>query len=315
MKKIFADFRDFITRGNVVDLAVGIIIGSAFSSVVNSIVNNLMMPPLGFLLGKVDFQDLFIVLKQGEEALPSGATLQMARDVGAVTFNYGLFLADVISFLILALGVFLMVKGLRKLENKIKKSAEAAAEQPTEKECPYCLKAIPIGLPGAHTAHLTWRKQQKLMNKDILVAILEDDVFSRNWMALLMVRDWRTRLVGEFSTHIELCECLNNSYQPFDLLIFDVDLFGEDFSVSEICDSLSEVNNKAKILLTGIQPEERIVKQMGSERVCGYVLKNEVGYSLSWVITFAYEEQWVFTPGTMALASDMNYIFPKTNSL
>ena len=72
------------------------------------------------------------------------------------------------------------------------------------------------------------------MNKDILVAILEDDVFSRNWMALLMVRDWRTRLVGEFSTRVEMCEFLNNGYQPFDILILDVDLFGEKFTVSEI---------------------------------------------------------------------------------
>jgi len=149
------------------------------------------------------------------------------------------------------------------------------------------------------------------MNKDILVAILEDDVFSRNWMALLMVRDWRTRLVGEFSTRVEMCEYLNNGYQPFDILILDVDLFGEEFTVSEICDALTEANNKSKILLTGIQPEERIVRQLINDRVCGYVLKREVGYSLSWVITFAYEGKWIFTPGTMALASDMNHIFPQ----
>jgi len=149
------------------------------------------------------------------------------------------------------------------------------------------------------------------MNKDILVTILEDDVFSRNWMALLMVRDWRTRLISEFSTRVELCDFLINNNQYFDMLILDVDLFGDDFTISEICESLAEKDHKAKILLTGILPEERIIRQMGDERVCGYVLKSEVGYSLSWVITFAYEGNWVFTPGTFALAADMNYPLPK----
>lgn len=149
------------------------------------------------------------------------------------------------------------------------------------------------------------------MNKDILVAILEDDVFSRNWMALLMVRDWRTRLISEFSNRVELCEFLNNNYQPFDILILDVDLFGEDFSISDVCETLTEAKSKAKILLTGILPEERIIRQMDDERVSGYVLKSEVGYSLSWVITFAYEGNWVFTPGTLSLAADMNYVLPK----
>ena len=137
------DFRDFITRGNVVDLAVGVIIGSAFSTVVNSIVKNLMMPPMGLLLGDVGFQDLFIVLKQGASPLPSGATLQMAQEVGAVTFNYGQFLTDIISFLILALCVFLIVKGLKRIEKKVKKQA-VEKQAPSEKDCPFCLKQIPI---------------------------------------------------------------------------------------------------------------------------------------------------------------------------
>jgi DNA-binding NarL/FixJ family response regulator len=149
------------------------------------------------------------------------------------------------------------------------------------------------------------------MNKDILVTILEDDVFSRNWMALLMVRDWRTRLISEFSTRVELCDFLNNNLQPFDILILDVDLFSEDFTIFEICDILAREDNKSKILLTGILPEERIIRQMGDDRVCGYVLKSEVGYSLSWVITFAYEGNWVFTPGTLSLAVDMNHPLPE----
>lgn len=144
MKKAIKDFRDFIARGNVIDLAIGIIIGSAFSTVVNSVVNNLMMPPLGLLLGNADFQNLFVVLKQGEEALPPGATLQMARDLGAVTLNYGQFLTDLVSFLLLALGVFLIVKGIQSLEKTVKKPKEEKKEVPTEKDCPYCLMSIPI---------------------------------------------------------------------------------------------------------------------------------------------------------------------------
>lgn len=149
------------------------------------------------------------------------------------------------------------------------------------------------------------------MIKDILVTILEDDVFSRNWMALLMVRDWRTRMVGEFSTSVELWEFLGNAHQAFDVLILDVDLFGEAFTISDICSELTEQKSDAKILLTGIRPEAHIIQQMDDPRVCGYVLKHEVGYSLSWVITFAYDVHWVFTPGTLALAIDMNKPLPE----
>jgi len=144
MEKIFKDFQEFITRGNVIDLAIGIIIGGAFSAVVNSIVNNLMMPPLGILIGNVDFQDLFIVLKQGEETLPPGATLEMAREVGAVTLNYGQFITDLISFLLLALGVFLMIKGIQKIKNRASKPKEEEEDVPQEKNCPYCQKDIPV---------------------------------------------------------------------------------------------------------------------------------------------------------------------------
>jgi DNA-binding NarL/FixJ family response regulator len=148
------------------------------------------------------------------------------------------------------------------------------------------------------------------MYKDILVTILEDDVFARNWMALLLVRDWRTRLVSEFSTRVELCKFLKDHTQSFDILIVDVDLFGEEFTITEICETLTAEEHKAKLLLTGILPEERIIRQMKDNRVCGYVLKNEVGYSLNWAITFAYEGYFVFSPGTMGLAVDMNYLVP-----
>ncbi len=151
MKKLLKDFQDFITRGNAIDLAIGIIIGAAFTAVVNSIVNNLIMPPFGAILTNTDFQDLFIILRQGEEALPPGATLQMAQEVGAVTFNYGLFISDLINFIIIGFGVFLIVKGIQKMEKRVERIKELVAEgketpdeEPKEKNCPYCYKTIPF---------------------------------------------------------------------------------------------------------------------------------------------------------------------------
>lgn len=138
MKKLLKDFKDFISKGNMIDLAIGVVIGGAFSSVVNSIINNLLMPPLGLLIGNVNFSDLFVVLKGGE-SLPDGATLQMAKDAGAVTFNYGQFITDLISFVILAFAVFFIVKAVQKL-----KQEEEVPAEPTEKTCPFCQKAIPI---------------------------------------------------------------------------------------------------------------------------------------------------------------------------
>jgi len=142
MKNILKEFKDFISRGNVIDLAVGVIIGGAFSTIVKSVVDNLLMPPLGLLFGDADFSDLFVVLRQGSESLPEGATLEMASEVGAVTFNYGLFITDVISFLLLALGVFFIVKGINTMQSKGKEEEKAA--EPTEKDCPFCKKSIPI---------------------------------------------------------------------------------------------------------------------------------------------------------------------------
>jgi len=150
MKKLIQEFQVFIVRGNAIDLAIGIIIGSAFSAVVNSIVENLMMPPLGLLLGRVDFKDLFIILRQADQALPPNSTLEMAREAGAVTFNYGLFLTDLFSFIILGFGVFLIVRGINRLNQKasdIKEKVgakEEVVEEPTEKDCPFCQKAIPV---------------------------------------------------------------------------------------------------------------------------------------------------------------------------
>jgi large conductance mechanosensitive channel len=134
MKTLVQEFRDFITRGNAIDLAVGLIIGSAFSAVVNSIVDNLLMPPFGLILGNVNFQDLFIVLRQGEQPLPVNATLDIARELGAVTFNYGQFLTDLISFLLLGLGVFLIVRGINRLNTKMSEIKEKMLEEEKSSE-------------------------------------------------------------------------------------------------------------------------------------------------------------------------------------
>jgi large conductance mechanosensitive channel len=133
------EFKEFAMRGNVVDMAVGIIIGGAFGTIVSSLVNNVLMPPLGLLLGGVDFADLFVTLKQGA-AQEEYLTLAAAQADGAVTIAYGLFFNAVISFLIVAFAVFLLVKGI----NQLKRREEAPPPAPTSKECPFCLSAIPI---------------------------------------------------------------------------------------------------------------------------------------------------------------------------
>ena len=136
---MFKEFKEFAMRGNVVDMAVGIIMGAAFGTIVKSLVSDVIMPPIGLLLGGVDFSDLFVVLKQGAEAGPF-ASLAEAQKAGAVTINYGTFINTVISFLIVALAVFLLVKGL----NSLKRKKEAPAVEPTTKECPHCFSTIPI---------------------------------------------------------------------------------------------------------------------------------------------------------------------------
>lgn len=133
------EFREFAMRGNVVDMAVGIIIGAAFGAIVKSVVDDVIMPPIGLLLGNVDFSNLFITLKQGAAAGPY-ATLELARKAGAVTLNYGAFFNTVVSFVIVAFSVFLLIKGM----NKLKRQQEVPAAVPTTKECPHCLSTIPI---------------------------------------------------------------------------------------------------------------------------------------------------------------------------
>ncbi len=131
------EFKEFAMRGNVVDMAVGIIIGAAFGAVVKSLVSDLLMPPVGMLLGNVDFAELFVVLSEGNVAGPY-ATLAAAQEAGAVTLNYGLFINTVVSFVIVALAVFVLIRNL----NRMKRAEEPAA--PTTKDCPHCCTSIPL---------------------------------------------------------------------------------------------------------------------------------------------------------------------------
>jgi large conductance mechanosensitive channel len=135
---MFKDFKEFAMRGNVVDMAVGIIIGAAFGTVIKSLVADILMPPIGLLLGNVDFSNLFITLKAGKAAGPY-ASLAAAQTAGAVTLNIGVFINTIISFLIVAYVVFLVIRGMNRLQRE-----QEAPPAATTKECPHCLSEIPL---------------------------------------------------------------------------------------------------------------------------------------------------------------------------
>jgi len=127
------EFKEFAMRGNVVDLAIGVIIGGAFGKIVSSLVNEVIMPPIGLVLGNVDFSNLFFNLSGG-----SYATLADAQTSGAVTINYGMFLNTVIDFLIVAFVIFLLIRQVNKLQKS------ALESEPTTRDCPFCYSAIPL---------------------------------------------------------------------------------------------------------------------------------------------------------------------------
>lgn len=133
------EFKEFAVKGNMVDMAVGIIIGAAFGAIIKSLVSDVLMPPLGMLLGDVDFSNLFMVLKDGTLAGPY-VTVEAAKEAGAVTLNYGLFVNTAVNFLIVAFAIFFVVRSI----NRLKKKEEVPPAEPTTKECPHCLSAIPI---------------------------------------------------------------------------------------------------------------------------------------------------------------------------
>jgi len=133
------EFREFAMRGNVIDMAVGIIIGAAFGTIVNSLVQDLIMPPIGLLLGNVDFTNIFAVLKEGKVAGPY-ASVAAAKSAGAVTINFGLFINTIISFILIAFAVFLLVRTI----NRMRREEEAPPAAPASKDCIYCFSKVPI---------------------------------------------------------------------------------------------------------------------------------------------------------------------------
>jgi large conductance mechanosensitive channel len=140
---MFNEFKQFIMRGNVVDLAVGVIIGAAFGKIVTSFVEDILMPPIGLALGNVDFSNLFINLS-GKDF----ASVAAAKAAGAATLNYGIFLNNILNFLIIAFAIFLLIKQVNRL-----RQPEAAPAPPVTKDCPYCLSAVP--LKATKCAHCT----------------------------------------------------------------------------------------------------------------------------------------------------------------
>lgn len=135
---MFKEFKEFAMRGNVVDMAVGIVIGAAFGTIVKSLVADILMPPIGLLLGNVDFSNIFFTLKEGAKAAGPYASVAAAKQAGAVTLNLGIFINNIISFIIVALAVFLVIKGINRMQR------EQEAPAPDTKDCPYCFTAIPI---------------------------------------------------------------------------------------------------------------------------------------------------------------------------
>jgi large conductance mechanosensitive channel len=136
---MFKEFKEFAMRGNVVDMAVGIIIGAAFGAIVKSLVDDVLMPVIGLLMGNVDFANFFFVLKAGKVPGPY-ATLAEAKAASAVTLSYGLFINSIVTFLIVAFAVFLLVKQI----NALKRQEVPPPAAPTTKECPFCLSTVPI---------------------------------------------------------------------------------------------------------------------------------------------------------------------------
>lgn len=131
------EFKEFMRRGNMIDLAVGVVMGTAFGTIVSSLVKDMIMPPLGLLIGGVDFSNFFLILKGGGAVF---TTLADAQKAGAVTLNYGLFINTIINFLIIGLAIFLLIKQVNRLMQKPKPSPDA----PTTKECPFCFSNIAL---------------------------------------------------------------------------------------------------------------------------------------------------------------------------
>ncbi|WP_424193534.1 large conductance mechanosensitive channel protein MscL [Ampullimonas aquatilis] len=142
--RFFRDFRKFAMRGNLIDLAVGFTVGTAFSTIAKSLVDDIIMPPVGLLLGRTDFSGLFFILKAGPENRGPYVTLADAHAAGAVTINYGLFINNLIAFLLVAMAMFILIRLFTQAEAKLDSAFDEPDEEnePTDKKCPYCRSTI-----------------------------------------------------------------------------------------------------------------------------------------------------------------------------
>ena len=138
---MWKEFKEFAMRGNVIDMAVGIVIGAAFGTIVKSFVADVIMPPIGLLLGNVDFANLFWTIKEGAAAIGPYATVDAASKAGAVTINYGVFINTLISFLIISFSIFIVIRSINRMK---KKQEEIPPEAPTTKNCPYCFEKVSL---------------------------------------------------------------------------------------------------------------------------------------------------------------------------
>ncbi len=139
-KKVLHEFREFAIKGNVVDMAVGIIIGASFGTIAKSLVDDIIMPPIGVLLNGIDFKQQFIVIKAGRGGVEKFNSMDAAREAGAVTVNYGNFLNNVLTFFIVAIAVFVLVRMI----NRLRREQQIETTSPTDKPCPFCASTIPM---------------------------------------------------------------------------------------------------------------------------------------------------------------------------
>lgn len=143
---VTSEFRKFALRGNLLDMAIGFTVGAAFTATARSLVDDLIMPPIGLLLGRSDFSDLYLLLAPGEAAPPPYATAAEAQAAGAVTLDYGAFINTAIGFLLVALVMFMIIKAINRIDRQLEReagAAETAPSEPDEKKCPYCLSTVP----------------------------------------------------------------------------------------------------------------------------------------------------------------------------
>lgn len=143
---LISELKKFAMRGNIVDLAIGFTVGAAFTTIAKSIVSDIIMPPVGLALGRADFSDLFLLLKAGAETPPPYATLADAQAAGAVTVNYGIFVNNVLAFLVVVVVMFFIVRAVNKVDERLEEEFgddKAKPEEPSHKKCPYCRMQIP----------------------------------------------------------------------------------------------------------------------------------------------------------------------------